>query len=354
MYVSLALAFDALAADTQDETLDEKAKDGSMKLLGGLFGSNSAPAKVAPAARQHATRPAGNMSRTVQVRLSAAQLLIRSGSFSKIQIEGPIVLENGPDGILVTERFVVPGPPPICRLEVPEGLTIDLQLASGGLTVRNFRGTLLARVQNGSVSVEQSEGRFRVIVPTGRVDFERVHGEIDILTSNGSVAARQTHGGLQTVSTGGAMEFEDIDGPIVARTTNGSIQASDLRGTARLSTRTGEVSVSGTCGPLTVRTQGGDVSLDGSVVAHTTVETHKGSLYLKLGAYTNAQIEARVGQGMVRAERLNPLPGSSRRTLRTTLGQGQARLRLTSGLGVINVAGPPLAPRPNKRLAASV
>jgi hypothetical protein len=89
-------------------------------------------------------------------------------------------------------------------------------------------------------------------------------------------------------------------------------------------------------------------------VAHTTVETHKGSLYLKLGAYTNAQIEARVGQGMVRAERLNPLPGSSRRTLRSTLGQGQARLRLTSGLGVINVAGPPLPPRPNKRVTASV
>src|SRR5260370_12114701 len=66
VYVSLGLAFDALAADTHDETLDEKAKDGSMKLLGGLFGSNSAPAKAAPAARQHAPRPAGNISRTLQ------------------------------------------------------------------------------------------------------------------------------------------------------------------------------------------------------------------------------------------------------------------------------------------------
>ncbi len=322
-----------------------------MKLLGGLFGSGAAPAKVT-AARQHAPRQNGNTGHTVQVRLTSAQLLLRGGSYSQIQIEGPIMLDSGPDGLLVTERFQLPGPPPICRLEVPEGLTIDLQLASGGLTVRNFRGTLLARVQNGSVSVEQSEGRFRVVVPSGRVDFERVRGEIDILTSNGSVAARQTHGGLQTVSTGGAMEFEDIDGPIVARTTNGSIQASDLRGTARLSTRGGEVRVSGTCGPLTVRSQGGDVSLDGSVVAHTTLETHKGSLYLKLGEHTNAHIEARVGQGMVRAERLAPLPGSSRRTLRTTLGLGQARLRLSSDLGVINVAGPPLQPR-TKRVATT-
>ncbi len=324
-----------------------------MNLLGGLFSSGSAPAKAAPAARQHTTRSAANAARTIRVRLDSAQLLIRSGSFPETWIDGPIKLEHGPDGILVTQRFHVPGPPPICRLEVPEGLTIDLQLASGGLTVRNFRGTLLARVQSGGVSVEQSEGRFRVVVPSGKVDFERVRGEIDILTSNGSVTARQTHGGLQTVSTGGAMEFEDIDGPIVARTTNGSIDARGLLGTARLSTRTGEVRISGTCGPLTVRTQSGDVSLDGSIVAHTTLETHKGNLALKLGSQTSAHIEARVGQGMVRSERIAPLPGSSRRTLRSTLGLGQARLRLTSGLGVINVSGPPIVARP-KRAAAPV
>src|SRR6266852_420465 len=110
-----------------------------MNLLGVLFGSGSAPAKVAPVARQHIPRPGGNSSRTIQVRLTAAQLLIRSGSYTEIQIEGPISMEHGPEGIHITERFHVAGPPPICRLEVPEGLTIDLQLASGGLTVRNFR-----------------------------------------------------------------------------------------------------------------------------------------------------------------------------------------------------------------------
>jgi hypothetical protein len=325
-----------------------------MNLLGVLFGGGSAPATAAPVARQqHSPRSAANAARTIQVRLNAAQLLIRGGSYPEIQIEGPITMERGPDGIQITARFLVPGPPPICRLEVPEGMTIDLEQTSGGLTVRNFRGALQARIENGSVSVEQSEGRFRVIAPSGRVDFERVRGEIDILTSNGSVAVRQTHGGLQTVSTGGAMEFEDIDGPIVARTTNGSIDAVDLHGTARLSTRTGDIRVSGDCGPLTVRSQSGDVNLDCSITAHTTLETHKGNLELKLGPQTNAHIEARVGQGMVRSERIDPLPGSSRRTLRGTLGVGQSRLRLTSGLGVIRVSGPPLMPRP-KRAATSI
>src|SRR5438445_636638 len=123
------LALDALVADTQGETLNEATKDGSMKLLGGLFRGGSAAAKVAPAARQQPSRPTGAAARMVQVRLSSAQLLIRGGSYPHIQFEGPIKLEQGPHGVLVTELFQVPGPPPICRLEVPEGLTIDLQLA---------------------------------------------------------------------------------------------------------------------------------------------------------------------------------------------------------------------------------
>src|SRR5438128_728239 len=140
-----------------------------MNLLGVLFRGGSAPASVAPAARQqHSPRPAANAAQTVQVRLNAAQLLIRSGSYTELH----------------------------------------------------------------------------------------------------------------------------IDGPIVARTSNGSIDAVDLHGTARLSTRTGDIRVSGECGPLTVRSQSGDVTLDCSITAHTTLETHKGNLELKLGPQTNAHIEA--------------------------------------------------------------
>jgi hypothetical protein len=320
-----------------------------MNLLGALFGGASTPAKVATGAGQHTARAPGKAARTIVVRLDSVQLLIRGSALAEIRFEGPISVENAPDGVvLVTGHVHVDGPFPICRLEVPQGVTVDLQLAAGGLTVRNFQGTLLARVQNGDVSVKQCEGSFRVIAPNGRVDFTRVRGEIDILTSNGSVTARETHGGLQTVSNGGAMEFEDIDGPIVARTTNGSIDARYLRGTARLSTRTGAIRVSGQSGPLIVRTQSGDVSLECDIVAHTTLETYKGNFDLKLGPLTNAHIEAKVGQGLIRSERISPLPGSSRRTLRTTLGLGQFRLRLTSGLGAINVAGPPRVERPKR------
>jgi len=289
------------------------------------------------------------------VRLEAAQVLLKSGSVSEVEYEGPLSVASTSDGVLVTQsaRVGIDGPPPICRLTIPNGATVDLRLATGGLTVRTFQGTLRARVQSGGVSVEQSEGRFRVVALNGRVAFERVGGEINILASNGSVMAHQTTGGLQAVSNGGAMQFDDIGGPLVARTSTGSIDASNLRGTARLSTHSGAVRVSGVCAQLTVRTHTGDIGVDCSIAAHTTLETHKGNLDLKLGSLTNAHIEAKVGQGVVRAERIAPLPGSSRRILRSTLGLGQFRLRVTSGTGVINVEGPPPGERASRLKAGA-
>ena len=318
-----------------------------MNFLGVLFGSPPAPAKMAAPGRQYATRPTttGTRPRVIHVRLEAAHLLLRSGFRADAQAEGPISVESTLDGLLITGVGRGDGSPPMCRLEIPEGATVDLQIGRGGLTVRDFRGTLRARVETGGVSIAQSEGEFRVVVPNGRADFERVRGDIDILTSNDTVRARETRGGLQVVSNAGAIELDNIDGPVVARTTNGSIWASDLRSSARLSTRTGPVHISGVCGQLTVRTQSGDVTLDCSIVAHTSLETYKGNLDVKLGPQTNAHLEARVAQGVVRAERISPLPGSSRRRLRSTVGPGQSRLRLASELGAINIVGPPRVAR---------
>jgi hypothetical protein len=318
-----------------------------MKLLGSLFGGASAPPKLAAPARRHTPLPAARTPQVIHVRLEVAHVWLQGGFVTEVRAEEPFRIERTPDGVLVTEPADGGGdqPPATCRLQIPEGATIDLELARGGLTVRDFRGTLRARVLTGSVSVERSEGMFRVVVPVGNIDFAGVSGEIDILTTTGNVMVGQTRGGLQAVSGDGDMEFEEIDSSLVARTINGSISASDLRGTARLSTRTGAVRVAGGCGQLTVRTHSGDVELDCSIVAHTTLETHKGNLELKLGPETNVHLEATVGKGVVRAERISPLPSVNRRTLRSTVGLGQSRLRLASAAGLITVAGPPPAAR---------
>jgi hypothetical protein len=134
--------------------------------------------------------------------------------------------------------------------------------------------------------------------------------------------------------------LDQITGPIAARSSTGGIDASDLNGAARLSTRTGDIRITGDNRQLTVRSQSGDIALDASVVDHTTLETDKGRLEIHLGPSTDARIEASARQGVVRTQRMALFGGSGRRAARATLGKGQARLTLSTGIGAIEISGP--------------
>jgi DUF4097 and DUF4098 domain-containing protein YvlB len=259
---------------------------------------------------------------------------------SEVEVEGPAIVTDGPDGTQISERLPAVELKPICRLRVPHGATVDAQCESGGLTVYRFKGTLRARLVGGSGRIDESDGHFRVVAGAGSVDLENVRGGCDILTSRGNISARHVNGDVQIVSDAGNFELEAIDGPVAARSTTGTIQASELNGPTRLSTRTGGVHVTDARQQLTARSQTGDLSLEASVVAHTTLETFRGRVEVRLGLVTDARIEATARQGVVRTERIALAPGSGRRAIRGAVGEGRARLKISTGMGVIEICGP--------------
>jgi DUF4097 and DUF4098 domain-containing protein YvlB len=163
---------------------------------------------------------------------------------------------------------------------------------------------------------------------------------VDVLTINGGINAKQIDGDLQVVSNAGPMEFEQVQGSITARSTSGGITAKLIKGPVRLTTRTGSVKVSAADGPLKVRTQSGDVLLETSIVDHTTVETFKGNLDVRLGPATDARLDVSARQGVIRTKFISLGAGSSRRVLRSTFGAGRARLRVATGLGAVDIVGP--------------
>jgi hypothetical protein len=75
-------------------------------------------------------------------------------------------------------------------------------------------------------------------------------------------------------------------------------------------------------------------------VDHTTLETEKGRLDIHLGRATDARIDASARQGVVRTQRIALFGGSGRRVARASLGKGQARLNVSTGMGVIDISGP--------------
>jgi DUF4097 and DUF4098 domain-containing protein YvlB len=277
---------------------------------------------------------------TVQVNLVGAKLILKSSARTDVQADGRVSLSECPDGIVIDERLPADELEPICHVEVPVGTSVSAQLTRGDLSVFKFQGTLRARLGLGNAMIDQSKGRFRVVADIGSVTFDEVHGGLDVLTNTGSITVREIDGEVQAVSQAGDLEFETVAGPLTARTTTGGIQATELLGMARLSTRSGAVKVTGAYRQLTIRTQTGDVSLNGSIVDHTTVETSRGSVEVKLGPATDARIEAAARQGVVRSERIALAPGSGRRRVRSLIGTGRARLKLETGMGVVEIAGP--------------
>jgi DUF4097 and DUF4098 domain-containing protein YvlB len=282
----------------------------------------------------------------IDVRLVGAQLELTSGTRTDVLAEGAANVAHESDKIVITEKPTQREPHPTCRVEVPRGAVVEVASEFGNVAVFNFHGTLRARLQHGATQLNHLDGRFRIVSGNGPVVLEHMRGGIDILTSRGNITASQIDGDLQAVSDSGNIELEDIGGPLVARTTTGGITARELNGTARLSTRTGAIVVTGASRQLTVRTQSGDITLDASIVDHTTLESHKGSVEVRLGRSTDARIEASARQGVVRTERLSLLAGSGRRTVRSSMGDGRARLKVETGMGLIEITGP----RPAVRL----
>jgi hypothetical protein len=92
---------------------------------------------------------------------------------------------------------------------------------------------------------------------------------------------------------------------------------------------------------LNVRTVLGDVDFDSAVVAHTTIETDKGRLHVRLGPDSDARIEALTRTGLVRTDRLALIQApANRHAARALLGRGEARMRLVARRGVIELTGP--------------
>jgi DUF4097 and DUF4098 domain-containing protein YvlB len=310
-----------------------------------VFGSllKSKPTRAANGTPSRAASPSTSTSTrlTVDIRLVGAQLALTCGPRTDVQVDGANV-EHESDKLVITEQPTKNDrdPRPICRVEVPRGAIVEIASEFGGVAVFNFHGTLRARLQHGNAHFNHLDGRFRVVSGYGSIVLEHVRGAFDVITGSGNISAQHVDADLQLVSDAGSIELEDIDGPLVARSTTGGVTARDLNGLARLSTRTGAIAVTGASRQLTVRTQNGDIAVDTSVVDHTTLESQKGSIEVRLGRATDARIDASARQGVVRTERLTLSTGSGRRAVRSTLGEGRARLQVATGMGLIEISGP--------------
>lgn len=163
---------------------------------------------------------------------------------------------------------------------------------------------------------------------------------------------------LAVVAANGRVDITGVRGPVKARSSNGSVSVSDVIGDVEVATSNAKVQCSGTRGRLLARSSNGKIEIDqhrGSVDASTSngliraaidevgkdgvhLATSNGRIVLDLPDETDADVDIRVDNGVIRNDR--PLRKSTRETGGRVLGQvglGGPLIKLRTSNGSIAV-----------------
>lgn len=281
------------------------------------------------------------------------------------------VINVGADDVLVREekRFTVTGEPE---------LTLDT--FDGSIQVRSWdRQEVLVEIEKRgpdretaaaiTVSASQDGNRIRIEARGPKVEQHFVgignfHSpsasfivsvprqlELIVKTGDGSIALERLSGVIDAHSGDGSITGDELSGNIKTTTNDGSVRIADADGRLVLDSGDGSIQVSGRVEGLRVHTRDGSVVIEaeeGSAMKDDwDVTTGDGSIVFRVPEGFNAEIDARSGDGSVRAESSLRAEASGsletvrhedgRESLSGRLGTGGHLVKLRSGDGSIRV-----------------
>ena len=172
------------------------------------------------------------------------------------------------------------------ELHVPRETRVSTSSSNGKICLEGIDRDVRARSSNGSISIRE------------------VNGDIDVTTANAKVDCRCTHGHLRARSSNGKIELGGHRGSVDASTSNGVICAT--------LESLGEIGV--------------------------TLTTSNGRIVLDLPEKTDADIDMRVENGLIRNDLdLEQQSGDEHGWVRGRLGKGGCPIRLRTSNGTISV-----------------
>lgn len=212
----------------------------------------------------------------------------------------------------------------VVTVHVPEGVETGVHVGVGSLTSRGVEGELALRLGSGSLEAREHRGGLDAEVGSGRVDAADVRGgEISLTTGSGSMSARDLYGDAVRLQTGsGSVDVGAIEaGSLRIGTGSGGIQMEDIASTA-----------------VHVRTGSGRVA--GSLLhspRELEVQTGSGGVRLDIPRESSAELDIRTGSGGIEVELPVQIRSSGRSRLQGSIGDGEGRIRITTGSGGVRI-----------------
>jgi len=130
------------------------------------------------------------------------------------------------------------------HVTVPRQYNVDLDTASGGVSVADLDGEVLARTSGGSLR------------------FGNITGSVSGRTSGGSIKLTSCGSPVNLKTSGGSIEVGDVTGEVKAETSGGSITLASVAGTVNAKTSGGSIRVAMTIQPehdCNLHTSGGGI-----------------------------------------------------------------------------------------------
>jgi hypothetical protein len=180
------------------------------------------------------------------------------------------------------------------------GVEVQVQNIPQGFDVRDSvrRGVATVNIQGRNTWLSRRTGQPRIVVsaPSGL--------DLDVETASGSISVSDIRGVLKLRTASGAIEGASLGGGVTARTASGRVKLSGVVGTVQIHTASGGVEISESRGAFDISTASGNITA-GMLELTSLVRAESASGSIRVGLrndlqdmrYRLASVSGRVGYG---------------------------------------------------------
>jgi hypothetical protein len=315
----------------------------AIMLASGVLALTSAPARAADNTFDRTL----NVSGHVRLELSngSGSVEIRSSGDGKVHIYGKVTAGWSVFGSSEKNVQEVAANPPIeqhdsvirigknsswvknvsidYKIEAPRDTEIDAGVASGGITIDNFRGPVKASSASGYVHVYRVDSDTAINAASGSIDASGIGGIARVSTASGDIV------------------LADIKGDLKVNAASGAIRISRPGDRVEVSSASGSIEVDGVSNDLKVHAISGSVRVSGDPSANRLweVKSVSGSVDLRVPPTSSFLLTAEATSGDIRTNIPVVLEEQGKHSLRAHVGSSSGRVEVHTVSGGVYIQG---------------
>lgn len=118
------------------------------------------------------------------------------------------------------------------EVQLPEGLSLQIEDSSGSIIVRNVAGDIELEDGSGSIEMTNVGGSLQIDDGSGSLSITDAGGDVSIVDGSGSITLRGVNGSVSIDDGSGGIDVADVDGDVqIPEAGSGAVKISEVRGT---------------------------------------------------------------------------------------------------------------------------